>query len=299
MAAALINKYIWIIDTIQRRGPISFASLKDLWLKSPISEGKPLPRRSFLNYRNGAEEVFQVDIHYNASTYEYSITKTDDSEMKMLNWLLDSMSVSGMMRDSQDIASHIIVDDVPSARNRLPIVIDSLKQQKRLTFLYKSYERTLAHQVTIEPYFVRIFKQLWYVVGNNVADKKIKTYSLDRMSDPRITDHSYIIPSNFNAKDYFANCFGITTSKGEAKHIVLRVEPLQAKYLRALPLHHSQHEELYDKYSIFHYRMYLTYDLMQQLMSYGPKIEVLEPRELRIEIQQKLKEALSLYSSAE
>lgn len=296
MAISIINKYIWIIDTIQRRGPITFAQLNELWKENKsLSNGNPMPRRSFLNYRNGAEELFNESIHYNASTHEYSIEKLDSSQHRICNWLLDTMSVSGMMRDSQDIASKIMVEDVPSARNRLPIIIDSLKQQKRISFQYKAYDRSQAHEVVIEPYFVRIFKQLWYVIGMNVADKRLKTYALDRMSDVRITNRNYKIPEDFNAEDFFADCFGITTSRGEAKDIVLRVKPIQAKYFRALPLHHSQSEELHDQYSIFHYHMYITYDLIQQLLSYGPEVEVVSPQELRVSIKQKLIDNLKQY----
>ena len=35
--------------------------------------------------------------------------------------------------------------------------------------------------------------------------------------------------------------------------------------------------------------MYITYDLTQQLLSYGPEIEVVEPRELKAAIVEKLK----------
>jgi len=297
MAASLINKYIWIIDTIQRRGPITFADLRNYWKRdTSISGGNEMPRRSFLNYRNGAEEIFKVDINYNASTREYYIDKTDNGEERVRNWLLDSMSISGMVRNSQEVASRIMVEDVPSARNRLPIIIDSLKQLKRISFLYKAYDRSQAHPVVIEPYFVRIFKQLWYVIGRNVADSKIKTYALDRMNEVRITGDNYQIPEGFDAEEFFSDCFGIITSKGEAKDIVIRVKPIQAKYFRALPLHHSQSEELHDQYSIFHYHMYITYDLIQQLLSYGPEIEVVSPPELRISIIEKLKDALSQYN---
>ena len=296
MAGSLINKYIWIIDTIQRRGPITFSELGKLWKEArEVSGGNPMPRRSFLNYRNGAAELFKVEIGYNASTYEYSIKNTDDSESRMRNWLLDSMSLSGMMTDSKDIANRIMVEKVPSARNRLPIIIDSLKQLKRIAFAYKAYDRSQAHQVVIEPYCVRIFKQLWYVIGCNVKDKKVKTYALDRMNDLHITADSYTIPEAFSAEKYFADCFGIITSHGQAKDIVLRVKPMQAKYFRSLPLHHSQREDLHDEYSLFYYHMHLTYDLIQQLLSYGPEIEVVSPRELRVSIKQKLEEALQQY----
>ena len=81
----------------------------------------------------------------------------------------------------------------------------------------------------------------------------------------------------------------------EKDYLVLRVKPIQAKYFRALPLHHSQSEELHDQYSIFHYHMYITYDLIQQLLSYGPEVEVVSPQELRVSIKQKLIDNLKQY----
>ena len=53
MARNLINKYIWIIDTIQRHGRITRDELNRLWVKSSLSDGEPLARRTFYNYRQG------------------------------------------------------------------------------------------------------------------------------------------------------------------------------------------------------------------------------------------------------
>lgn len=297
MAGSLINKYIWLIDLIKRRGRITREEVNRAWINSSFSRGEEMSRRTFLNYRNGAEEMFKVTIGYDASTYEYYIDEShsQESEARVRDWLLDSMALNGMMRDSQDIANLIMVENVPSAREHLPVIVDSLRQGKRVEFLYQSYDRIQAHKVVLEPYFLRIFKQLWYVIGLDTKDNKIKTYALDRMSKLHITDVDYAIPEGFSGEQYFANSFGITTSQGEAKNITLRVKPKQAKYFRALPLHHSQTEEVHEQYSLFHYKMYITYDLTQQLLSYGPEIEVIEPRELKVTIIEKLKSTLEQY----
>ena len=297
MAGSLINKYIWLIDTIKRRGRITRNEINDLWQESSFSRGEKMSRRTFLNYRNGAEDMFKISIEYDPATYEYYIDETgpDEGESRVRNWLLDSMSLNGMMRDSQDIANLIMVENVPSAREHLSVIIDSLRQGHRVEFHYQSYDRVQAHKVVLEPYFLRIFKQLWYVIGRDVKDNKIKTYALDRMSQLHTTAVEYKIPEGFSGERYFANSFGIITSQGEAKNISLRVKPKQAKYFRALPLHHSQREDVHERYSIFHYKMFLTYDLTQQLLSYGPEIEVLEPRELKVAIIEKLKETLEQY----
>ncbi|MBO7317267.1 MAG: WYL domain-containing protein, partial [Bacteroidales bacterium] len=78
--------------------------------------------------------------------------------------------------------------------------------------------------------------------------------------------------------------------------IRLRATMRQAQYMRALPLHPSQREyEVGDGYVDFIYNMYITYDLIQELLSQGREIEVISPAKLRNEIRKKLQAALELY----
>ena len=77
--------------------------------------------------------------------------------------------------------------------------------------------------------------------------------------------------------------------------MALKVDRLQAKYLRALPLHHSQSEVLHDLYSIFYYRMRITPDLVEEILSHGSRITVLEPPELRNMIAEALSDAMKNY----
>ena len=129
-----------------------------------------------------------------------------------------------------------------------------------------------------------------------MGDKRIKTYALDRMSSLVIdADRQFEYPQGFSPQEFFKDCFGITTNQNEPKRIVLRVEPTQAKYFRALPLHPSQQEVVHDRYSIFSYRMRLTYDLREELLSHGSAIEVLEPAELKVLIREELRKALEQY----
>lgn len=297
MARNMINRYVWLVDTISRYGRITLKDLNAAWLRSEISEGKPLARRTFFHYRDGVEEMFDINILCDKATFEYYIDDTGGEEnARLLSWLVDSVSMSGTLSNARDISSRIMLENVPSAREHLPVVIDALKQNRRIRFSYKSYTRALPTDgIVLEPYFVKIFKQLWYVIGLNVKDNLIKTYSLDRMSNLNLLQDSFVMPDNINPSEFFKDCFGIITNQNSAKRIVLRVEPTQAKYFRALPLHSSQQEEVHDQYSIFSYRMRITYDLKEELMSHGASIEVLEPQELKTLIRTELEQALNNY----
>lgn len=297
MARNMINRYVWLVDTISRYGRITLKDLNAAWLRSDISEGKPLARRTFFHYRDGVEEMFDINIMCDKSTFEYYIDNSGgENNARLRSWLVDSVSLSGTLSNAHDVSSRIMLENVPSAREHLPVVIDALKQNRRIRFSYKSYTRSLPSDgIVLEPYFVKIFKQLWYVIGLNVREGQIKTYSLDRMSQLNLLQDTFTMPENINPSEFFKDCFGIITNQNSPKRIVLRVEPTQAKYFRALPLHSSQQETVQDQYSIFTYQMRITYDLKEELMSHGASIEVLEPQELKMLIRNELEQALKNY----
>lgn len=297
MARNLINRYVWLVDTINRYGRITLKDLNDAWLRSEISEGKPLARRTFFHYRDGVEEMFDINIVCDKSTFEYYIDDSGgENNTRLQSWLVDSASLSGMLSNAHDISDRIILENVPSAREHLPIIIDAMKQNRRIRFSYKSYTRSQPTDgIVLEPYFVKIFKQLWYVIGMNIKDGAVKTYSLDRITQLNLLQDTFKMPDGVKPSEFFKDCFGIITNKNKAKRIVLRVEPTQAKYFRALPLHASQMEEVHDNYSVFTYRMRITYDLKEEIMSHGSSVEVLEPTELKLLIQNELKQALDNY----
>ena len=297
MARNLINRYIWIIDTIERYGSITRETLNELWMQSSLGDGEPLARRTFYSYRNAIAETFGIVIECNPRTYEYYIDHDNSAnDHRRQRWMIDSMALSGMLSDAADVASRIVLEEVPSAREHLPTVIDAMRQNKRLRFDYRPYTRLSAKTgVVIEPYFVKIFRQVWYVIGYNVQDDKIKTYALDRMSDPLITSTHFKMPPHFEPDDFFKDCYGITYSHAEPRRIVLRVSASQAKYFRSVPLHASQQEEVHDTHSIFTYVMRNTYDLRERILSHGSNVEVLSPPELKAQITDEIKKMAALY----
>ena len=60
-------------------------------------------------------------------------------------------------------------------------------------------------------------------------------------------------------------------------------------------MHSSQTETVSDKFSLFTYNIRLTDDFVSELLSYGPKITILEPPELRAMIKSSLRDTLRNY----
>lgn len=295
MARDLLNRYIWIIDTIRRYGRISRRELNECWERSPYSDGeREIPRRTFFNYRMAIEELFSLTIECDPRTYEYYIVEPDKG--RITDWLLDSSATSSVLQGSREIASKILLEDVPSAREFLAPIIEALKVNHPIRFDYHPYTRTNpTPRVTIEPYFLRIYRQLWYVTGRNTADGKVKTYSLDRMSNLTILTSTFTPPPDADPTEYFHDSFGIMVNESRPRTVKLMVESRQAKYFRALPLHHSQQEMVSDSYSIFTYRLRITSDFVSAILSYGSAVTVVSPPELKTMVITALIETLDNY----
>ena len=296
MSRNLLARYIWIIDTIRRYGSITRERLNELWMQSPYSDGDPMPRRTFYNYRTAIEELFNINIECNTATYEYYIDSGDSHQESVTDWLLNSAAMSNVLSNVSDISDCIFLEDVSSARLYLSQVISALRGRHPLRFTYRPYTRVNpTRDVVVEPYFLKIFRQRWYVTGLNVRDGLVKTYALDRMEDVRVDAETFERDPSFDPQSFVKDSFGIIFTQAEPRDVVIRTSPRQAKYLRALPLHPSQHEEIHDDYSLFHYRLRLTPDLVQELLSHGPDIRVVEPPELRAMVTTALRDALKQY----
>ena len=294
-----VERYIWLIDTLRQRGRMTRAQLNEVWELSPYCRpGQTLCRRTLYNYKNTIAELFGITIECDPKTFEYYIEESNLSGNKITDWMLNSSAVSNALAASRDISDRIFLEDVPSARGYLPLVFNTLRTSTRLRFDYHNYTRSRPTRgVEFEPYLARIFKQRWYVVGRNVRDNRLKTYALDRMSNVVDTGTPFEMPETFDPETYFKQSFGIVVNSSQPRDILLRTDHHNAKYLVALPLHPSQQMTLHDNYCLFRYRMQITDDLVQELLSQGSRIIVQEPRELRMRICDELKKTLHAYES--
>lgn len=296
MSGQLINKYVWLVDVIRRYKRITRREINRLWVENiELSNGENLPRRTFCTYINEAQEMFNIIIACDRTNYEYYIAEDGTrASQGYLQWLTDSITVSNTLAGTREIAGRIMFENVPSARSCLPTIVDSIKANTMVHFVHHPFGRKMASQIRLNPYFLRIFEQRWYVIGYEHNHQKILTYSLDRISDVVMTDITFEPPMQ-TAEEFFKDCFGIYIDSSEPRDVRLRVTPFQANYFRALPLHASQREFFTDVYSVFSYKMLITPDLVDAIVRYGDKVEVIEPLSLRQKVIEALEKALNQY----
>ncbi|MBR6091368.1 MAG: WYL domain-containing protein [Bacteroidales bacterium] len=292
MSKNLLNKYVWLVETIYNAKYITLEEINRRWLEEDMSEGVALPRRTFNTWRNEAEEIFGVSIQCDRKGgYNYYIENADDIKKGGLrNWLLDTISVSNLIAENKQLKDRILLEYVPSGREHLQTIIEALKGNNIINITYHSYWRDEESNFDVKPYCIKIFKQRWYLValGTNHYYEKLGpwTYGLDRIKKVIKKEETFEMPEDWDAEEFFSGCFGIIADpKVEKQHIELKVAAGQANYIRDLHMHESQKEiERNDDYSIFTYYLRPTYDFIQELLRNGADMEVIEPQSLRDEV---------------
>lgn len=296
MARSQISKYIWIIDTLTRYKKLSKEELNQRWLRSEISEGNPMPDRTFYHYRRSIEEIFKIDIKCDSNGRYYIDSPQSVRSHSVTNWLLDSMAVSTALNENAPEEGRIEIEDVPSAREFLPMVLEAIRDSVKLNFTYASFARSRAEsKIMFRPYFLKRYKQRWYMIGLQEKKNEIRTYALDRIREMVLVKEPFEKPGNITLEQLFGNIVGVTTSQSNIKTVRLKVTPTQAKYFRALPLHESQTEEVHDKYSIFSYNLKLNYELAHEILALGDAVKVLDPPELKAMVVTQLRATLEQY----
>ena len=277
----LFKEYIWLIETINQAGRITFAEINEKWRKREESEGVEFARSTFNRHRDAILDMFGVIIECDRKDgYRYYIyNKNVLNGDSVANWLFSTLSVGNMLDENVGVQDRILIESVPSGDIHLKRIIKAMRDNKRIMMTYRRYGAA-ANSFSVAPYCVKLFKRRWYVLARidrpSYHDDKGKGYSLavfslDRIENVELQQETFEIDPDFNAEEYFGECFGVVVGDGTMpERIVIRAYGYERYYLRDLPLHGSQREiNKTEEYSDFEMKLRPTADFKAAIMSRG------------------------------
>lgn len=279
MAKNFFKRYIWLVDLINRRKYVSFKEISEAWMRSPLNEtGDPLSERTFFNHKDAIAGMFGIEI-LNDRSLGFYIGRSDVGSDETSDWMLHTLCLNNVLHENADMKDRILMEKVPSSERFLTDIISAMRDFRVIRLCYQSFRHPEPFCFNVRPYCVKYFKQRWYLLGD--SDLGLRIYSLDRFVDMEELEEHFEIPKGFDAEEYFGNYFGVIIGE-EPEDVKIRVVPDQVKYFRTLPLHGSQRETVQeDGSSVFSYHIAPTFDFVQEILSHGADVEVLEPAELR------------------
>lgn len=294
--ALIFQQYIWLINAFRRHGRMTLDELNERWVREEVAEGNPLSRSTFNRHRDAILDMFGVIIDCDVKGgYQYFIANRevlDDDSLE--RWMLSTMTVGGVLSDSISLKDRIILENVPAGEEFLQTIIRAIKSGKKILMTYQRFGAE-SYEKVVEPYALKLFHQRWYMLS--FTGRHYAIYSLDRMQAVCLTDEDFEMPKDFSPQDYFAEYFGVLTVEIPMAHVVVRTYGKTSNYFRTLPLHQSQRTvAVTDAYTDFSFDIRPTADFLGELLSYDSGLEVLEPQELRQQMQRQVEAMLQRYN---
>lgn len=299
-AAEIFRQYIWLTETIHRAGHISLSELNERWVRTEMSGGLPMPRSTFNRHRKAIEDMFDLCIQCEQRAKD-SVYYIENEEVltdnRLQHWLFESLSISNQLMESKSLNDRILLENIPAGREHVGTLINAMKLGHKLLMTYRKFGSAEGYTTAIDPYAIKVFKHRWYMLAKNDKRPNPSVYALDRIVALEETAESFDYPSDFDSELFFKDYYGVLCKPdSRAEQIIIRAYPPFTHYLRTLPLHHSQKElKTTPEYADFEFHLHPTFDFLQELLSQGHEVEVLQPEHVRQEMKVLLGKTMERY----
>lgn len=211
--------------------------------------------------------------------------------------IADRLSVTSNNKESLDQYIQFETPVSFGGSEFLQPLLDSIKSKTVVYFDYESFQSQKKKARKVVPLYLKEYRNRWYLLSYDCVKEQIITYALDRLSNLESSEEKISTTINFKANTFFQHAIGITASAGAPENVVFKADNVAAKYILSQPFHSSLKmvKEGKNK-STFEMTVYISEELIREIMSYGGDIEVVEPELLKEHILQRIKAMVENYS---
>ncbi len=292
-----ITRYNLIINKV-KRCPSTFDEISEYLIRESEIQAYDymISKRTFQRDLNDIRSIYNIDIRYDYNRRVYYIDLDQSSEIN--ERLLEAFDTFNALNVRENLADYIHLEKRrPQGTENLYGLLHAIRNRLEICFIHHKFWEDNPTLRTVQPYALKEFRNRWYIMGKNLSDNKIKSFALDRLTDLDITRKKFDPVQDFDMHNHFKYCFGIISPNNkEPEEIILSFTPLQGKYVKTLPLHETQEVITDDKNELrIKLTLFITYDLLMEIFSFGDSVKVIEPPHLIEEIKSTYKSALGQY----
>ena len=119
MSKNLINRYIWLIDTIYQAGSsgITLREISEKWESNWRMSGKEkYARRTFMHHKEDIWDIFGIEIGCHKHSNRYYIVDSNDisDSSGFRRWMFETLAVNNHINESAQLHDRILLEDNPS-----------------------------------------------------------------------------------------------------------------------------------------------------------------------------------------
>lgn len=256
-------------------------------------------KRTFERDLKDIEQIFGVVIVYAASNRGYYIDSEAGLVDNVLDQMLSAFDVLNALKLTSTIAPFVLTENKkPQGLENLYGMLHAIQNKKEVTFAYQKFWDAAQTQRVVWPLAVKEYSHRWYLVAKDKKDDLVKSFGLDRISNFQVTNKPFQPDPTFDVAKKFDHCNGVIGSNDEQpSEVVLSFTPFQGKFIKTLPIHHSQ-KTVVDNATETRVQLliYPTHDFIMLLLSYGKEVKIIEPKWLADKVKESHKLALERYA---
>jgi predicted DNA-binding transcriptional regulator YafY len=196
---------------------------------------------------------------------------------------------------------HFEKNDRLTGIHHLEIIYKSIQDRKCLQITYKSFKAMSANTFIFHPWWLKEFKNRWFLFGVKGNTTAILNLALDRILNIEIIEEEKYRPTHIESIDsFFADVIGVTISTSiRPERVVFMVNKDNAPYVETKPMHASQKiiERKEDGSIVFSLDVQLNFELEREILGFGDSIVVYSPRKLVYSLKKKISQMNKNYES--
>tara|TARA_R110002051_G_scaffold218896_1_gene282745 strand:- start:5448 stop:6362 length:915 start_codon:yes stop_codon:yes gene_type:complete len=298
----LLKRLERIIYYINTRPGISKADLLQRLLDQTDND---VSERTLERDFNILKTDYGLDINYNRSKKGYLLA--DDPErlgtfFKFAELASLAELYEAGLKDYQTFQKWVIPDDSAAFKglHNIKKVLSGITKSQKLSFEKINYYENTRKTYTVSPLRLKEYLNRWYLIAVPDHLDEIRTFGLDRLENINLLPQkAKTIKNETEQLKQFSDVIGLNyTETKEIQKVVLKVDNRQIKYLRSLPLHHSQlsiEGENEKNWGTVTYELKPNFEFETQILKLGFMVEVLKPVWFREKIAAHIKTMNKLY----
>lgn len=218
--------------------------------------------------------------------------------------------VVSRLQDKLAISKHnrkpiVHFDNVPNLKGLklLNPLYNYIAQRQSLRIMYQPFSARKPQQYVVFPYLLKEFRNRWFLFCSRATDLLMFNLALDRIVSVEPIDVPYRDNPQFDSEHFFDNVIGVTKNiSNKPQHITFRATRDQSHYIATKPVHPSQKLvscNPNDGSCIFSIDVVINIEMYSIMMSFGPGVKLLSPRQAVTFMAKKLRQAAAQYDAEE
>ncbi|MEQ9415657.1 MAG: WYL domain-containing protein, partial [Cyclobacteriaceae bacterium] len=155
-------------------------------------------------------------------------------------------------------------------------IYQAIIKKRALELSYQSFKAKSASRFVFHPYYLKEYRNRWFVMGTTKKDSPILLLALDRIIEVKESTTRYIVPKGLSVGEYFHDVIGVTVMPHQAPvKIELLTDHHTAPYIITKPLHHSQRVIKTSANGVtLAIDVQLNFELERELLGFGSGLKV-------------------------